>query len=381
MRFFHLGVLALPAPTNPGELARAVPTWANFYYLLGLFPGGGVGTVTGVTGTLPITVTPATPNPNVSITDFVASGVGHARGTVPDPGAVAGTTKFLREDATWQLAGGASPLTTKGDLFGHSTVDARVPVGADDLPLVGDSGNALGVSYKVLPVDGGGTGLAALTAHNVILGEGTSSVALVAPAAAGTVMTSNGAAADPSFQSLASVPSSGVLARIAQVVCAGSQSTIHFGSIPSGYTSLKVVILGQDTKAASSDLQIRLMINSDAVAAHYTSAIFMDASGGAPSAGNQTPSIVGASIGSIPGVNGNANAFGTIDITIPNYSQTTLFKSAHSHGMEYYSATPTITMYMWGFMWLSAAAISDLLFTCGGTAFTNGTIATLYGMP
>jgi len=32
---------------------------------------------------------------------FGPSGAGHAPGDVPDPGAVAGTTRFLREDATW----------------------------------------------------------------------------------------------------------------------------------------------------------------------------------------------------------------------------------------------------------------------------------------
>lgn len=42
------------------------------------------------------------------IPDFVASGASHASGGVPDPGAVAGTTKFLREDATW-----ASPASAQ----------------------------------------------------------------------------------------------------------------------------------------------------------------------------------------------------------------------------------------------------------------------------
>jgi hypothetical protein len=32
---------------------------------------------------------------------FLASGSGHTRGAVPDPGATAGTARFLREDATW----------------------------------------------------------------------------------------------------------------------------------------------------------------------------------------------------------------------------------------------------------------------------------------
>lgn len=51
---------------------------------------------------------------------------------------------------TWQAAGGgSSPLTTKGDLFGFSTVSARVAVGATDgVPLVVDSSNANGVSYS-----------------------------------------------------------------------------------------------------------------------------------------------------------------------------------------------------------------------------------------
>lgn len=49
------------------------------------------------------------------------------------------------------------PLTTKGDLFGFSTTWGRIPVGANDLPLVGDSSATFGVSYKILPVAGGGT--------------------------------------------------------------------------------------------------------------------------------------------------------------------------------------------------------------------------------
>ncbi len=37
----------------------------------------------------------------ISVDTFGASGPSHKRGVVPDPGAVAGTTRFLREDATW----------------------------------------------------------------------------------------------------------------------------------------------------------------------------------------------------------------------------------------------------------------------------------------
>jgi len=55
---------------------------------------------------------------------FVASGVGHAAGIVPDPGAVAGTTKFLREDATWQVPSGG------GGSFATTAITVNVPTPA-----------------------------------------------------------------------------------------------------------------------------------------------------------------------------------------------------------------------------------------------------------
>ncbi len=51
--------------------------------------------------------------------------------------------------------GGSSPLTTKGDLFGHSTVDARIPVGTNGQVLTADSTQAVGVSWQT-PGAGGG---------------------------------------------------------------------------------------------------------------------------------------------------------------------------------------------------------------------------------
>jgi len=78
---------------------------------------GSGGTVTGVSGTSPIVITGgASPTPNVTITDFVASGASHARGAVPDPGASAGTTHFLREDATWAVPPDTGITQLTGDV-------------------------------------------------------------------------------------------------------------------------------------------------------------------------------------------------------------------------------------------------------------------------
>jgi hypothetical protein len=43
--------------------------------------------------------------------------------------------------------GGSSPLTTKGDVYGFSTVDARLPIGTDAQVLTADSAEALGVKW------------------------------------------------------------------------------------------------------------------------------------------------------------------------------------------------------------------------------------------
>jgi hypothetical protein len=49
---------------------------------------------------------------------FIASGASHAAGAVPDPGITAGTTRYLREDATWATpaGGGGSPGGSSGQL-------------------------------------------------------------------------------------------------------------------------------------------------------------------------------------------------------------------------------------------------------------------------
>lgn len=69
------------------------------------------------------------------------------QGLVPSSGG--GTTNFLRADGIFSAPPTfTSPLTTKGDLFGFSTVNARIPVGGTDgIALTVDSTNANGVSY------------------------------------------------------------------------------------------------------------------------------------------------------------------------------------------------------------------------------------------
>jgi hypothetical protein len=63
----------------------------------------------------------APPAPTV----MVASGASHAAGSAPDPGATAGTTKFLREDATWQAPPTAAVMVASG--ASHAAGMAPIP--------------------------------------------------------------------------------------------------------------------------------------------------------------------------------------------------------------------------------------------------------------
>jgi hypothetical protein len=101
----------------------------------------------------------------IAIDNFTGdSGSGGAKGAVPAPAAGdAAAGKFLKADGTWTAPGGSSsPLTTKGDLYSHSSIDARLPVGSDGAILTADAAQTIGLKYQThygvfgIVIDGSG---------------------------------------------------------------------------------------------------------------------------------------------------------------------------------------------------------------------------------
>ena len=173
----------------------------------------------------------------VKVATSVADGVTSVAMTVPSllsvsgsPITSTGTLALTYSGTALPVANGGTGLTagTSGGLLAYtaagtlasSTAVTQYGViysgGAGAVPVAtanGTTGQAFiattsgAPSWGTLPVAGGGTGAATLTANNVLLGNGTSALQVIAPSTSGNVLTSNGStwastapvAAAPSF--------------------------------------------------------------------------------------------------------------------------------------------------------------------------------------
>jgi hypothetical protein len=153
-------------------------------------------------------------------------------------------------------------------------------------------------------VANGGTGAAALSQYGALLGNGTSAVAAAAPGAVGTVLTSNGAAANPTFQP----PATG----------GGTVGNATAGQMAQ-YTGVNVVggatISGDATIAAGGALTLASVVTGATFA--YPTSLTVDAKGRitAATAGVAPPTPGPA--GSVLGSNGTVAAY-TRDLTSLN---------------------------------------------------------------
>jgi hypothetical protein len=104
---------------------------------------------------------------------------------------------------------GLATVAIHGLLVGNagSALTVLAP-GTTALPLVAQGGS-LDPHFAALTVPGGGTGLTTITAHGVLVGNGTSAVATSGPGTNNSPLVANGGSADPTFRPL-DISTSGV---------------------------------------------------------------------------------------------------------------------------------------------------------------------------
>jgi hypothetical protein len=204
--------------------------------------GSGVGTITGVitgNGMLPFTASTLTQyytlvggssNAISSISTGISGQVLASNGIAANPsyqsiGTLGAITTITGNDSVAESPNasgnfnivGTGSITTVGSLntetveltgltnhnvlvgAGTATITKVAPSSTSGIPLV-SNGSSSDPSFTTAVVAGGGTGLTTLTAHNVLLGEGTSNVGFAAPSAtSGIPLISQGSSSDPVF--------------------------------------------------------------------------------------------------------------------------------------------------------------------------------------
>lgn len=224
------GLTAGTVTTN-ANLTGAVTSVGNATSLGSFTSANLAGALTDETGsgaavfaTSPTLVTPALGTPSALVgTNITGTAAGFTAGTVTTnanlTGAITsvGNATSLGSFSSANLSGALTDETGSGAaVFATSptlvtpalgTPSALVLTNATGTPASLGLANATGLSLTtgvtgILPVPNGGTGVSTLTAHGVVIGNGTGAVNVTSAGTSGMVLVSNGAGADPAFQML-----------------------------------------------------------------------------------------------------------------------------------------------------------------------------------
>jgi hypothetical protein len=149
-----------------------------------------------------LTATQATALLNVMVGD---SGSGGTKGLVPAPASGdAAAGKFLKADGSWTTPTGAGDVSSNtgtsvdNELVLFSGTTGKIIKRATGTGAVSVSSGV--VTQGTLSVGNGGTGLTSITAHDLIIGNGSSAATLLAPSAtSGVALISQGASSDPAY--------------------------------------------------------------------------------------------------------------------------------------------------------------------------------------
>ena len=165
---------------------------------------------------------------------------------------------------SWASPSDQTPLTTKGDVFTFSTVDARLGVGANGTVLTADSAETTGLKWAVDPVADVIT-----TAGDLIYGTAADTVARLGIGTAGQVLQVNSGATAPEW--VAAGGASALTLISATTFSAASSHSVD--SCFSATYKYYLVLTDFTASTTNTSLNFRLRASSTDTSTNYDSAI------------------------------------------------------------------------------------------------------------
>lgn len=163
---------------------------------------------------------------------------------------------------------------------------------------------------------------------------------------------------------------------IATVTAAGGETSLSLTSIPSTFTHLQIRGISHDTHTSGVLRAILFRANTD-TGSNY-SRYFLQGDGSTTTAGSTINTTFINLRGCSPDDGGNANNFGSIDVSILDYANTTKYKNVRGLVGAEQNGVGQVS-YISG-LWINTAAITSLQFYAEAVAFKAGTTFALYGI-
>jgi hypothetical protein len=182
-------------------------------------------------------------------------------------GQVLSKTSGTNMDFTWVTPTDQTPLTTKGDLFAFSTVDARLPAGANETRLVADSAQTLGLKYVADT-----TNYAIAAKADLLVGTAADTLAALTVGTNGQVLTADSTVSPTGLKWASPASSAQNFALISSTALTGA-ATITVSSL-SGYNQLMIIVDNVSTTGTYPAFTLRF--NSDSTSKYSSVGLAID---------------------------------------------------------------------------------------------------------
>jgi len=150
-------------------------------------------------------------------------------------------------DPAWAAAA-LAPTTTKGDISGFSTTQARIPISTNNYSLFADSAQALGLKWAASPTS------VLTTTGDLLAASAANVLTRIAATTSGHVLTANGAGVLPTFQAAGGVTVTKVSSQMDATFSTTSLTDVdvtdNVATLPTIVGGLAMIIANAETRVS-----------------------------------------------------------------------------------------------------------------------------------